>query len=208
MARQAEKSEEHHWPLVVEPATLRALALEMQNLLAAPGTDPDTIGLNVAVFYSDGFRQGFTSVEDVISLENPAWCSISGLLLVAETRSAMISCQLGPGGAGASVRVAGPVRERVYECCRRMEERIRSMSRSMPPRVYMSPSLAVFAAMTSACSEHSSGLDQARQGRPRRQHSFSQSSPCSPSLHTVSCAGFSFTRSCFALATASDDTIL
>ncbi len=148
MARRAEKREEHHWPLVVEPATLRALALEMQKFLAAPGTDPNTISLDLTVFFSDGFRQSFTGVEDVISLENPAWCSISGLLLVAETRSAMISCQLGPRGSGTSVRVAGPERDWVYDCCRRVKERIRAMSRLMPPRVYMSPSLAVFAVMT------------------------------------------------------------
>ncbi len=141
MTARAEKIEEHGWPLVVEPTTLRTLISEMQQLVGDPGN------IELTVYFSDGLRQGFTNGEDVIALENPGWRCVTGLIVVAEGRSAMLSCQFGPGWTDprARVRVVGEDPQWVYESCRRLRERIKSMSRSLPPAVYVTRRLGIFA---------------------------------------------------------------
>ena len=54
MAGSAEKTEESFEPIVVEPATLRALAAEMQGLVKVHSTDSNGVGILVGVMFSDG----------------------------------------------------------------------------------------------------------------------------------------------------------
>ena len=136
MAPQAEKIEEHGGLFVVDPPTLRALVSEMQKLVITDGL-ADSVSLSLTVYFSDGFQQTFSDLEDVISLENPSWCSITGLFVVTEGQSATISCQLGPRRQEPRVRVVGSERQWVYESCRRIRNRLQSMSVWGPPmRIY------------------------------------------------------------------------
>jgi hypothetical protein len=119
LAPQAEKIEEHGGLFVVDPPALRALVSEMQKLVITDGL-ADSVSLSLTVYFSDGFQQTFSDLEDVISLENPSWCSITGLFVVTEGQSATISCQLGPRRQVPRVRVVGSERQWVYESCRRI----------------------------------------------------------------------------------------
>jgi hypothetical protein len=122
----------------------------MQKLVITDGL-ADSVSLSLTVYFSDGFQQTFSDLEDVISLENPSWCSITGLFVVTEGQSATISCQLGPRRQAPRVRVVGSERPWVYESCRRIRDRLQSMSVWGPPmRIYGPRSAGVSVVFTAS----------------------------------------------------------